>query len=70
MSSLRGLSCSLTSFSVVRGTAAVTIDRGAKQRNGGAGTATATEPTREHKQYAIQGPTRGTAAEQAQIACG
>ena len=36
---------------------AVTIDRGAKQRIVGAGTATATEPTREHKQYAIQGPT-------------
>ena len=36
---------------------AVTIDRGAKQRIGGAGTATATEPTQEHKQYAIQGPT-------------
>ena len=34
---------------------AVTIDRGAKQRIVGAGTATATEPTREHKQYAIQG---------------
>ena len=36
---------------------AVTIDRRAKQRIGGAGTATATEPTREHKQHAIQGPT-------------
>ena len=37
---------------------AVTIDRGAKQIVG-AGTATATEPTREHKQYATatQGPT-------------
>ena len=35
----------------------VTIDRGAKQRIVGAGTATATEPTREHKQYATQGPT-------------
>ena len=35
---------------------AVTIDRGAK-RIVGAGTATATEPTREHKQYATQGPT-------------
>ena len=34
----------------------VTIDRGAKQIVG-AGTATATEPTREHKQYATQGPT-------------
>ena len=32
---------------------AVTIDRGAKQRIAGAGTATATEPTRVHKQYAI-----------------
>ena len=32
---------------------AVTIDRGAKQRIAGAGTATATEATREHKQYAI-----------------
>ena len=31
---------------------AVTIDRGAKQIVG-AGTATATEPTREHKQYAV-----------------
>ena len=36
---------------------AATIDRGAKQRIGGAGTATATEPTREHKQYVMQGPT-------------
>ena len=36
---------------------AVTIHRGAKQRIAGAGTATATEATREHKQYAIQGPT-------------
>ena len=35
---------------------AVTIDRGAKQIVG-AGTATATEPTREHEQYATQGPT-------------
>ena len=35
---------------------AVTIDRGAKQIVG-AGTATATQPTREHKQYATQGPT-------------
>ena len=35
---------------------AVTIDRGAKQIVG-AGTATATEPTREHRQYATQGPT-------------
>ena len=34
----------------------VTIDRGAKQIVG-AGTATATEPTREHRQYATQGPT-------------
>ena len=40
---------------MVRGQA-VTIDRGAKQIVG-AGTATATEPTREHKQYATQGPT-------------
>ena len=36
---------------------AVAIDRGAKQRIAGAGTATATEATREHKQYATQGPT-------------
>ena len=35
---------------------AVTIDRGAKQIVG-AGTAAATEPTREHKQYTTQGPT-------------
>ena len=35
--------------------AAVTIDRGAKQRIVRAGTATATEPTREHKQYAVCG---------------
>ena len=40
----------------VRARPAVTIDRGAKQIVG-AGTATATEPTREYKQYATQGRT-------------
>ena len=35
----------------------VTIDRGAKQRIAGAGTTTSTEATRQHKQYATQGPT-------------
>ena len=35
----------------------VTIDRDAKQRSAGAGTTTSTEATREHKKYAIQGPT-------------
>ena len=41
-------------FKVV--TAAVTINRGAKQRIAGAWTTTSTAATREHKQYAIQGP--------------
>ena len=35
---------------------AVTIDRGAKQRNAGAGTTTPTEATREHKQHATLCP--------------
>ena len=32
-------------------------NRQGRKANVGAGTATATEPTREHKQYATQGPT-------------
>ena len=32
-------------------------NRQERKANVGAGTATATEPTREHKQYATQGPT-------------
>ena len=32
-------------------------NRQGRKTNVGAGTATATEPTREHKQYATQGPT-------------
>ena len=31
-------------------------NRQGRKANVGAGTATATEPTREHKQYATQGP--------------
>ena len=33
------------------------FNRQGRKANVGAGTATATEPTREHKQYATQGPT-------------
>ena len=36
---------------------AVCYNRQGRKANVGAGTATATEPTREHKQYATQGPT-------------
>ena len=35
----------------------VRYNRQGRKANVGAGTATATEPTREHKQYATQGPT-------------
>ena len=35
----------------------VCYNRQGRKANVGAGTATATEPTREHKQYATQGPT-------------
>ena len=37
-------------------------NRQGRKANVGAGTATATEPTREHKQYATQGSTVSTGA--------